>query len=706
MKLFDKENEVGIFRGFKQGGLEFHAEIVLPYREDLQTAPMHGQFVLVQLESATDCVLGRITSISSEGRLSAAEGEDYWIRAWMDDRSVPEDIRRQYLKYCIDIRMLGVVKLIDGDPKFVASHRRLPHVGSKVAFLSDQVLMKLCGHFETGAEIGFFALGEFVYSGKDERLKKKDVIKVMEPMVLPKFPMTNLVSRRSFIFARAGFGKSNLNKLLFSSLYKTTPTVKKRNNREVPVGTIIFDVDGEYFWPDDKGRPGLCDVPWLEDRLVVFTSRKNSSHFYQSFVAGDIKLDIRRLKPAEVIAIALSEERQEQQNVRKLKGLNADDWRKMVNEIYEKENNANKDLIMQLLRLENDQVVEMAAARANMTAIVKMLHNPNSRLLDMLIRSLREGKICIIDLSLNRGEQSMLISGILMQYIFEHNQKQFTEADAKTVPTIAVIEEAQAVLGNYGNSTPYVSWVKEGRKYDLGAVMITQQPGSIASELLSQGDNWFVFHLLSANDLMALKRANAHFSDDILSSLLNEPLVGNCVFWSSVTGMSYPIPIKTLSFEEIHKQLDQSFTKPAGKTYAIELKNIFAQNNEQHETKFELDSKETNGKNPNENKNDIDYFESSQIYAIDQIVKDEQFMTKLREDGQAWGKILEKLKGYLPPTMENREKIASNLVKRMLDETFGPEHKGWRTEKKMSQIEENSHSVLYVYIIQNEKKTN
>ena len=40
----------------------------------------------------------------------------------------------------------------------------------------------------------------------------------------------------------------------------------------------------------------------LEDKLVVFTSRGNPSPFYQSFVAGGIRLDIRRLLPSDVIA--------------------------------------------------------------------------------------------------------------------------------------------------------------------------------------------------------------------------------------------------------------------------------------------------------------------------------------------------------------------------------------------------------------------
>jgi uncharacterized protein len=102
-----------------------------------------------------------------------------------------------------------------------------------------------------------------------------------------RFPIKHLVSRRTFVFARAGYGKSNLNKLLFSTLYSSECTVTKRN-KEVPVGTIIFDPDGEYFWPDDRGNPGLCDVATLKDRIVVFASREAPSDFYGSFVAGGI----------------------------------------------------------------------------------------------------------------------------------------------------------------------------------------------------------------------------------------------------------------------------------------------------------------------------------------------------------------------------------------------------------------------------------
>ena len=116
------------------------------------------------------------------------------------------------------------------------------------------------------------------------------------------------------------------------------------------------------------------------------------------------------------------------------------------------------------------------------------------------------------------------------------------------MPTIAVLEEAQSVLGRRtSEESPFVQWAKEGRKYGLGAIMVTQQPGSMAPELLSQGDNFFTFHLLSADDLKTLQRHNAHFSDDILASVLNEPIKGNCFFWSA-PDQPFVLPARILDF--------------------------------------------------------------------------------------------------------------------------------------------------------------
>ncbi len=680
--LFPSDQIVGVFRGFREGGLEFHADLALPYRNDFQSIPMLGQFLLVQLETVEEAVLGRIASLSSEGKLAFGAGEEFNIRAARDRRAIPEDLREQYLKYKINIRVLGVVRQNrQGGLTFMPSHRRLPHVGSPVAFCSDKVLQEIAGHNIQGAEIGHFALGEFIYAQGSSQVDLHEGMQCKGPEVLIKFPIESLVSRRSFIFARAGFGKSNLNKLLFSKLYEHTPTVTKRGGKQVPVGTIIFDPDGEYFWPDDKNRPGLCDVPHLADKLVVFTSRRGPSAYYQSFVAGGIKLDIRRLKPADVIAIALGPERQDQQNVRKLKGMSPEKWTRLVNLIDENGNQTALEEIAGLLDLEaNKQEAEALAARANMTAIVRTLHDKSSQLMDMLIHALSQGKLCVVDVSQMRGSQALILSGLILRRIFERNQEEFTEANPKTIPTIAVVEEAQSVLHEGTTSAePYIAWVKEGRKYDLGAVMVTQQPGSIPMEILSQGDNWFIFHLLSATDLITVNKANAHFSEDILSALLNEPIPGQGVFWSSAGGKPYPVSIRALSFEKMFHVQDSNYTKAAVDTFASQLRAQF-----QNVIKEAVTTKDgtvpLNGKEVDAEP--IDVLAEIENKLIEQLRRDAVLMGKIKTEGAAWGAIKAFFVDKLPPTLDDHDNFAYNLVPKALDKIFGPQKVGWQGFKQ------------------------
>ncbi|HEX7903877.1 MAG TPA: ATP-binding protein [Chitinophagaceae bacterium] len=709
MNIFPEDKIVGIFKGFSEGGLEFHADIILKYDNVFQNIPMHGQFLVVALESDREAVLGRITSVAAEGKLAGSAGEDYSLRAVSEGRAVSEDLREGYLKYRVDIRVLGVLRVKNGGLEFAPSHRRLPHVGSKVAFLSDEILQEVAGHNIKNDDgtpapgFGYLAYGEFVYNGNmaQSQATIESWMMPKSPEVKTKFRIDQMVSRRSFVFARAGFGKSNLVKLLFSNLYETSPQVTKRNSTSTPVGTVIFDPDGEYFWPDDSGRPGLCDVPHLEDKIVVFTNKSSKSLYYQSFVADSIRLDIRRLRPSDVISIALPAERQSQQNVQKLKGLNPANWRRLVDLINHLGNTTPLPDLREIVLGDKDnekQDVEITAIRSNMTTIIRLLHDPASQMMDKLFESLRNGKLCIVDISQMRGGNGLILSGIVLQQIFEHNQNEFTKEEPKSIPTIAVLEEAQSVLGNNGGGgtdSPYITWVKEGRKFGLGAVLITQQPGSISDEILSQGDNWFIFHLLSAVDLGSLRKANAHFSNDLLSSLLNEPIPGNGIFWSSTGSKPYPISVRVLSFEKLFSIADKDYNRPAGNTFGATIKAKFDQElikAKEAVGTVEIEINDEEGYDPSRSQEDV--LEMYIMSAFKTIKSNENLMAKLKGNNLHWMGLKQPILEALPANLQNKEDIAQECVSRFMNENFGPGK--WTTEKRPSKTKTGFTSYLLI----------
>jgi hypothetical protein len=520
----------------------------------------------------------------------------------------------------------------------------------------------------------------------------------LSPAILPRFQAAQLVSRRTFVFARAGFGKSNLIKLLFSRLYATDPVLAARGG-PAPVGTIIFDPDGEYFWPDTAGRPGLADVAALTDRIVVFTAQQAPSPAYGSFVVDTVKLDIRQLPAQRVIGIALPPDRQDQQNVTKLKSLTPDRWTRLVNLVAADRHDVDPAEVRRICGIKPaNEELQTHAIISNMVRVVDALHDPSSQLLRALMTSLRAGKLCIVDISQLRGQRGLQLASIILAEVFAYNQREFTKASPRNVPCVAVLEEAQSVLGaggqggSGGEDSPFVAWVKEGRKYGLGAVLVTQQPGSIPAELLSQGDNFFVFHLLSAGDLAALKRANAHFSDDLLATLLNEPLVGHGVFWSSAPGTDrgakpYPLPVRVLSFEAENRDLlDPAYCGPPVDCYAARLREKFrsalaaATGRPGHPVAV------PSGKGPE--LSDAPASDAEALYraaAIGALRNRPEFAQRLSTaEGLPWGTVQSMLAQAAPAedVVGNRFEWARNVVRPALLAILGPEGSGWRAERR------------------------
>src|SRR2546429_627699 len=163
--LFANSQTMGTFKGFNEKGLEFAAEIVAPYDAGMLERPQLGQFLLIELGSVEEASLGRITKFVPTGLLAGPEGEDYVNTMQRRNQAVPEDLKQQRLKYRVQVKLLGAVKIENDEIVYVPSQRRLPHLGARVALPSAAVLQKLCKLSGGSTELGFYVLGEFVYCG-------------------------------------------------------------------------------------------------------------------------------------------------------------------------------------------------------------------------------------------------------------------------------------------------------------------------------------------------------------------------------------------------------------------------------------------------------------------------------------------------------------------------------------------------------------
>jgi len=315
-------------------------------------------------------------------------------------------------------------------------------------------------------------------------------------------------------------------------------------------------------------------VVQLRDRISLYTNRTVSKE-YASIKKGDSYIDFGDFPPQDIVAAFVPQEKQEMVFATHLRSMDWDKWRTLVGLLAKDRHRTDEKQMAGLLdyRAKKDGDVVLPAIKNNLVPPIVRLHRTGATLSQNIIQELKLGRIVIIDTSLLSSEDALSISGMTLHRIFSHNRRHFTDAAGSVVRCLAVMEEAQTVLGDrqLDDRNIFVRWVKEGRKYGLGSVMVTQQPGAISDQIISQGDNFFVLHLLNDSDLRTLNRHNAYFSEDILSFIRNEPIRGNCFFWSA-PDQPFVLPARVADFVSV---TDHSVpTKPEDQAAAAPRKPL------------------------------------------------------------------------------------------------------------------------------------
>jgi DNA helicase HerA-like ATPase len=552
----DGKKDFGVLYGQKTTE---DALLIYSSYEDAKASPQTGDFIVLERrEGDGDKFLARVEAeIYDEDPIFRSQDKTLIAvnYARIAERDLSERDKQKMFSYTYKVKLLG--KFTSDGKDFVTAVRRLPVVSYHARHLTPKEFDNIInGSNENGKEIGCLCIGD------DEQLTDKDIL----------FDVSKLEAKRTMVFAQSGFGKTNLVKTLLSSAVRNTQ-----------VGKLIFDLEGEYTFKSSKNY-GLSNINHQDyrDNLVVFSDKKQSDP--RNIVKGGVNINLSQDFSVEDIihsAIGLTnagrtfleylESLPEQKEVKEFisKIVNNADPTKIRQFAYTKFSN----YFSEAKNKKNDDDLEANVSQASKSmlgALIRQIrsfssvHNQNSLLIEICIKELKNGKTIILDMSLKDNTEASIISTTLVKRLFEKNKQAHT-SEQNPIKTVVFVEEAQNVLSEEfvkSNANPFVKLAKQGRKFGIGLVAITQRPSSISEEIRSQAENYFVMHMSNGKDIKALIESNNNYSGVISKFIQSETIAGNLYMISAK--QSFVIPSRVHWFEEkIHDYVydDEKFTE-------------------------------------------------------------------------------------------------------------------------------------------------
>ncbi|HEY9160380.1 MAG TPA: ATP-binding protein [Desulfomonilia bacterium] len=541
-----KQADFGVLYGQKTTE---DALLIYSSYEDAKASPQTGDFiVLTPKDEGSTKFLARVEAeIYDEDPIFKSQDKTLIAvhYARIAERELSERDKQKMFSYTYKVRILGTYTDTGTSINFTTAVRKLPTVSYIARHLNKREIESILNKAnENGAPIGHLCIGENVFKDKGHILFKIDKLR----------------NKRTMIFAQSGFGKTNLVKVLLRNMTEDTH-----------YGKLIFDLNGEYFLRG-LSTYGLGDIddPAIRNNVVVYTDKelpneyKNNKRF---IFGGKVLLNMHNnLTVGDILNFGAGFSEVMKSFLLYLDEEGVGDFIKNIDQYVSNPGRLHTDFadFFGEVKLDSKGMPkEDVSARKTIMAIRKRIrhlidegkgiHSNSSDLVEKVFEYLKQGKTIIIDLSLKDNMDASIISTIFVRKLFDNNKENFTSDNPeKVINTVIFVEEAQNVLSEEfvkSNANPFVRVAKEGRKFGLGVVAITQRPSAISEEIRTQAENFFTFHMGNSDDIRALIKSNINYDGVIANFIQRETIPGNLYMVSS--DQAFALPVRVTEFEKL-----------------------------------------------------------------------------------------------------------------------------------------------------------
>jgi uncharacterized protein len=184
---------------------------------------------------------------------------------------------------------------------------------------------------------------------------------------------------------------------------------------------------------------------------------------------------------------------------------------------------------------------------------------------DEIIKNLISSKTVIIDTSKFSGSEEILLASIIITKIYENYKRKKQTGELKNMPVISIVlEEAPRVIGKEVLSQGpniFGTIAREGRKFNIGLIAITQLPSLIPREILANINTKIILGIEMAPERQAIiESASQDLSDD--SRNIASLDKGEAIISSNFS--KFALPIKIPFFNSVVKEHLEEIEKIEG----------------------------------------------------------------------------------------------------------------------------------------------